>query len=494
MNKLVVMAFSFFVIFLFLISGLTSSVYTNAVNSKSNYFHLAIHNNAEFEKMAEKFNWPGNGSKDNPYIIENYNITLIMGIDGISIQNTTLHFIIRNSSIFYAYNPTSIVAAGIRLKNVSNGVIENVTFESDETGIYAENSSNITIENCKFAENGVGVFAHRSRDIEISENKFEMGEISVLIEYSVYISLFENSFKDYKWRGVYLQLTTKVRIVRNYMEPMKRRNRFDEFADAGVFVENSNFTLIEKNNIYGKYSQNNGIRILKSNNVTLKENLIMQNGHGMYFLGDEIGLIERNEISFSDLAGIGFFDSYNFKIQGNNITYNYRPERLLGSWWGYGDGIDMRYSGGNIIEGNLFAFNAMGIRDDGDSSKSNLIYNNSFFYNHGSGDTYRDGHGQAIQEYGKDLWNTSKYGNYWRDWASEEDSNHDGIVDVPYPAVRDMRPLKNPPRHYKIMPTPPRKLKIDAGTGYLNLTWLKPVGNGTSPLRGYKVYIEIMFQ
>ena len=119
------------------------------------YSSIIIHNDTEFMEMAEKMKWQGNGSANAPYIIENYSIVPMMWMDGISIQNVTFYFIIKDVVVSYAHVPSkNVITAGIRLKNVSNVVIEKFTSQSNKIGIYIANSSNISIKNCKFL-NGV---------------------------------------------------------------------------------------------------------------------------------------------------------------------------------------------------------------------------------------------------------------------------------------------------------------------------------------------------
>jgi parallel beta-helix repeat protein len=87
------------------------------------------------------------------------------------------------------------------------------------------------------------------------------------------------------------------------------------------------------------------------------------------------------------------------------------------------------------------------------SGSYNRIYNNSFYYNHGSGDTYDSDKIQAYDDDSNNYWNSlSGYGNYWCDWANNNgtnDNNGDGIVDWPYlidgsAGAEDYYPLKTP--------------------------------------------------
>ena len=59
---------------------------------------IFIDGNATFAAKAISEGWNGDGSLNDPYIIENYTIQAISE-HGIEIRNTNLHFIIRNVSI-----------------------------------------------------------------------------------------------------------------------------------------------------------------------------------------------------------------------------------------------------------------------------------------------------------------------------------------------------------------------------------------------------------
>ncbi len=109
--------------------------------------HQPIHidGNADFASQAAANGWPGDGSQKNPYIIQNYEINALSD-DGIRIENTSVYFIIRNCSI---YNGD----IGIYLKNVTNGIVENVNCYENLAGIGFNNSIGDQIRNSNFYEN-----------------------------------------------------------------------------------------------------------------------------------------------------------------------------------------------------------------------------------------------------------------------------------------------------------------------------------------------------
>jgi len=100
----------------------------------------------------------GLGTKDEPYIIENWEINA-KSKNGISIQNTSLCFVIRNCYIYGKY-----WMDGIYLNNVTNGTINNVTCEYTRNGIWVNSSAYNQIINCT-VRGGYGI------DVSGSNNK-----------------------------------------------------------------------------------------------------------------------------------------------------------------------------------------------------------------------------------------------------------------------------------------------------------------------------------
>ncbi|MEW5936877.1 MAG: right-handed parallel beta-helix repeat-containing protein, partial [Candidatus Thermoplasmatota archaeon] len=92
---------------------------------------IRINSNAEFASKAASEGWSGDGTTNNPYIIENYEISAVAS-DGIYIWNTNVYFIIRNSLI----KDGSDLYTGILLRNASHGTIDNCTSFNNDIGIF----------------------------------------------------------------------------------------------------------------------------------------------------------------------------------------------------------------------------------------------------------------------------------------------------------------------------------------------------------------------
>ena len=132
----------------------SKNIIINDTTSKSikNYnFHNKIYLNGDDEFTPENGVSGGNGTKGNPYIIENFIISGT-GQYAIRILNTRAHFIIRNCTTNHCSN-------GIILLNVENGTIEGCqTSWNHYSGIYAEECKYINVINCTaFYNEGCGI-------------------------------------------------------------------------------------------------------------------------------------------------------------------------------------------------------------------------------------------------------------------------------------------------------------------------------------------------
>ncbi|MEM3444912.1 MAG: NosD domain-containing protein, partial [Thermoplasmata archaeon] len=104
------------------------------VSASPNIIH--INGNSDFETQAQTHGWTGNGTRENPYIIENYVIDAHGNYYGIFIENTDVWFVIRNCHIYNATSSGTIpYGAGIGLRNVSNGTVKNNICHNSRYGI-----------------------------------------------------------------------------------------------------------------------------------------------------------------------------------------------------------------------------------------------------------------------------------------------------------------------------------------------------------------------
>lgn len=109
-------------------------------------FRIQIDDNSDF--LAEGFS--GSGTLEDPYVVSG--ILIASQIEAISIQNTTAHFIIRDSWISGQQ--------GIALSHVENGIIRNCTVKGEAHGININHSHRITISETEVRESNFGIYAN----------------------------------------------------------------------------------------------------------------------------------------------------------------------------------------------------------------------------------------------------------------------------------------------------------------------------------------------
>ncbi len=149
---------------------------------------ISIYTNAGFTSQG----FPGNGTAEDPYIIEGYDITT--GGDCISIRDTDTYFVIRNclltGGLGYIYD-------GIALIRVNNGEIRNNTIYGKDCGVSLEASSNNIIVKNNISGNdnfGEGVVIDSSSHYNTVTTNFLSGNTRGVEIYGNNNSIYLNQF------------------------------------------------------------------------------------------------------------------------------------------------------------------------------------------------------------------------------------------------------------------------------------------------------------
>jgi len=410
---------------------------------------IKINNESEFAELAQQEGWLGDGTADNPYIIENYEIDAHDKENCIYIGNTTLHFIIRNCKLYNASSDLPYMGAGIYLYNVSNAVLSNNICTENKYGIYLNMiadcvvSGNNCSNNRKYgifivggmnnkitgnicSDNKKGIYQMASTKSKIINNICSDNEVGICLQYTDNNKLYGNKMHNC---GLFLDgdmpTMTSQEIPKNntvngkpiYYYKNRNMNNARVPVNAGqVILANVSHLIVENLNL--SYASV-GIEICFSSHITVKNCICSHNEIcGIYIFNSSHNTISNNVCSYNkEGIGLTMFSSYNH-ITYNNISYNEY----------FGIFIDLYCS-------------------------NNLIWGNSFYYNYGSGDTFNYSHVQAFDKGNNNHWYSSLcIGNYWHDWANNNntnDRNHDGIVDWPYPIwgseeAKDYYPLTEP--------------------------------------------------
>ncbi|MFO7791376.1 MAG: NosD domain-containing protein [Candidatus Saliniplasma sp.] len=141
-----------------------------------NHETIRIDSDVEFSEMAGEEGWSGDGSKDQPYLLEGYDINGENKGYGIYIGNVSHHFIIRESHLHSAEGNSHLYYrdSGLYLYNTTNGVVKNNTISNNRYGVYLQDSMNNSVKDNIILENtGPGIFLLDADNNSIKENSIQ---------------------------------------------------------------------------------------------------------------------------------------------------------------------------------------------------------------------------------------------------------------------------------------------------------------------------------
>lgn len=428
--------------------------------------HISISGNDDFASQAAVNGWRGDGTKENPYVIEGYEIT---GIGtGIVIEGTSVWFVIRNCRINTAGN-------GIYLSGVENGAVENcVVVSGANEGITVTNSRNVKIVDCTASSAFYfGIYSYMSSDVEIINcTAYQNDYYGIMVESSQNVRVLNCTTYDNTYVGIYFKYSTRCtalnnemrgegmfvygsveectlhRIENNTVNDMKvyyyrnlSASTLDLPEDAGqVILANvtspvSHLVISDLNLSYASC----GVLLLHSSKIEVRNFSIWGSKvYGIYSYQSE-DIVINSSVLGDNRFGAFIAYSHNITIRDNKITRNWI------------NGVRIRYSTGGAVTGNVF-------RESGKyglylyiGTSGITVYGNDFYDNNGATSSYDPYCAQACDDGESNAWNTQGgIGNYWSDWTSP-DENSDGVVDQPYAVdgvagSKDYYPLVRPNR------------------------------------------------
>lgn len=420
---------------------------------------ISIDDDADFAA----FNFPGDGSPENPYVIEGLNITSV-SYPLIKIADITSYFRIQNNYLngLTTGDTHNRWTYGISLSHVSYGTINNNTVTNSEFGIFLDfgiNYNNIsynTITNCTL----VGILLVHSSDTILSHNTLSNNNIGIDLSNSWNNTLFHNTISNY----TYPRPTTGISISNSWQNTLINNH----LINTGLNIHAGEIEWYFQTNVTGNVVNNRplvywqnviggtvplgagqvilinttgvevtgqfisqvtiGVFAAISSNLTIHHNTITNNLKGIHLRGTHLRYYGNNTLSHNTVAnnmeGIQLVWSDNNTLSNNTISNS-------GPYGRSPAGIFLEDSNNNFISNNTLSNNTIGIFLDG---SNNTVKWNDFLGNNPGGDS-------QVIDFGIDNDFTH---NYWDD-HDNTDLNGDGIADAPYMIEGNNYPQDNSP-------------------------------------------------
>ncbi|MFW9852960.1 MAG: right-handed parallel beta-helix repeat-containing protein, partial [Candidatus Thorarchaeota archaeon] len=205
-KRKIIQKFAFLCFLTLLFSSLTGLANDKDIQiNKSNSLSLITHESIfiDNDNNFTDYGFSGAGTKNSPYIIENYNITTTVEY-GLVVVNTTKHFIIRNCYVDAFQRGIKITNASDNTVTISNNICPNNNF----AGIHISETNYVTVSNntCPntLAEGGIAIF--HSSHVNITDNTCikTKQNYGIYIYKSHYCLITNNLVKENRLHGIYV--------------------------------------------------------------------------------------------------------------------------------------------------------------------------------------------------------------------------------------------------------------------------------------------------
>lgn len=229
---------------------------------------IRIDGNDDFVSQAESEGWQGDGTQNNPYIIENYDINA-SSADGIYIKNTDVYFVIKNCRICDGRRNCN---SGVEFYNVTNGEIEKVTSYNNYWGIFLSFSSDNTLTGCVVYYGQLGVRLSKSSNNQILGTSSHTNTGSGISLWDSLNNQIINCSSYGNGNGVFICSEKAVSMYNNVMLSNIVNN------DHGVYIIRSSDNNVTKSLIT---NNNIGIDVEDSSGTTINYCDIYDNRYGV---------------------------------------------------------------------------------------------------------------------------------------------------------------------------------------------------------------------
>lgn len=283
----------------------------------------------------------GTGYWNEPYIIEGWDIIAVSG-HGISIHDTTVHFIIRDCRIEAGTGGTSpYTDSAIFINNTADGTawIEDNQISNSHDGILIGNSNDVTVYDNIIDNVDYGITNHYSNGTIINDNRITNTRFAIHLWESSHCDIINNFCDQSDDRSIFVgsyygddnynNITNNICKNSNYGISLSASrynmliNNTCIFNYYGFYIAASSNNLMDDNYLltgnYGYYS------VLSDSNTIINNIIANFTSYGLYFDSpSDLNLIYHNEIFENGVTPQAFDDS-------GNIWYDDTINE--GNWW-----------------------------------------------------------------------------------------------------------------------------------------------------------------
>jgi len=180
--------------------------------------------------------FPGNGTEENPHIIEGYNITT-NNDHAISIKDSTKYFIIRNCLV-------QADMTGIGISNATEGtaiIFSNICVDSSSNGIVVSNSNKSKIESNVCNDSYYGIRLINSNFSTVTNNSCNYNFYGIKLHLDYFSTVANNSCTNQICNGINLDSSYSATIT---------GNNCANNNESGIYLDNSYSAFVVNNSFH----------------------------------------------------------------------------------------------------------------------------------------------------------------------------------------------------------------------------------------------------
>ena len=260
----------------------------------------------------------GSGTESDPYIIEGLDINASTA-NGIEIQNTDAHFIVRGCHVHDGGGDYY----GIRLGDCANGTLENNNCTNNVVGIGLYLSSNNTLSKNNCSNNADdGMCLVNSNDNTLSNNNCSNNRDGMYLVYSNDNTISSNNCSSNYLDGMYLVYSNDNTLSNNTCNS----NYLRGIAAYSTSNNTLNNNTCSSNSVFGIY--------LGPSSNTLSGNLICSNGnYGVYATAESVNCRINNNTFVGNNGAGSVYNPSHVQASDDGTSNSWNSTDGYGNYW-----------------------------------------------------------------------------------------------------------------------------------------------------------------